>query len=475
MTPQPRDAKPAPGSAPGAGAEAPKEGLATRRAAYRALRRIRERQAYSPPVVQRALDTLPPRERGLAANLVYETLRWQGTLDWALGQVLTRPIGEVEDDLRDILRMGAWQLLYGRMPDRAVVDTSVALARGEVGERVAGFTNGVLRNLARRKDALPWPPTDDPRGLALATGSPVWVAERAIARFGARAEAVLRASAVAPGLTLRAVARDGEDPGAVRDALVAELRAAGVDASAGRWAPEAVRAPGADPMALDAVRQGRATPQDESSMLVTRALARALEEAGGGDRVADLCAGPGGKATHLAQLGLRVTATDVQDARAAMVAEQAVRLGLSERVDALVRDARSPDLSAATFDAVLVDAPCSGLGVTRRRPEVAWRREPEDPARLSGLQLEILGAAAALVRPGGVLLYSVCTWPAEETAGTAAGFLAVEGDRFTALDPATLLPEGAGTRLPGDPGVQLDPDHDGTDGMYVCGFRRLRG
>lgn len=464
------------GTAASGKGEAPKEGLATRRVAYKALRRIRERDSYSPPVVQRAVATLPPRERGLAASLVYETLRWQGTLDWALSQVLTRPLDEVEPELVDLLRMGAWQLLYGRMPDSAVVDTAVALARSEVGERVAGFTNGVLRNLARRKDSLNWPPADEPRGLGLATGSPTWVAELAMARFGERAEAVLRASTRAPGLTLRAVTPPGADPAQGRQALLDELAVAGVSASPGRWAPEALRVPGADPLSLAAVRDGRATPQDEASMLVVRALTAALAHAGGSaERVADLCAGPGGKSTHLAQLGFQVTATDVNERRAELVAEQAERLGVADRVEVLVRDGRAPQLTRAAFDGVLVDAPCSGLGVARRRPEVPWRRTPGDAARLSALQIELLTAAAELVRPGGVLLFSACTWPSAETAGTATAFLAAEGDRYRALDPGTLLPQGAGTRLPGDPGVQLDPDHDDTDGMYLSAFQRLSG
>lgn len=456
--------------------EAPPQGLASRRAAFRALRRVAEQAAYSPPVVQRAVANLPLRERPFTANLVYETLRWRGTLDWALGQVLTRPIDEVEPPLRDLLRMGAWQILYGRVPDRAAVDTAVELARGEIGEHVAGFTNGVLRNLVRRKDTLPWPPAGDDRGLALATGYPEWIAAEARDRFGDRARAVLEAGNDSPGVTLRAVARPGEDAAAVRDALVEELRAAGVAAEAGRWAPEAVRAPGVDPAALAAVRAGRATPQDEASMLVVGALARALALAGGsGERVADLCAAPGGKTTHLAQLGFRVTALDVLPQRVRMVAEAADRLGVHDRIDALEADARRHGLPAESFDAVLLDAPCSGLGVTRRRPEIRWRREPSDLARLAALQLELLSAAAPLVRPGGILLYSICTWPRRETAEVARAFMAIEGDRFRLLDTAGLLPQGAGTVLPEDPGVQLSADTDGTDGMYLFAVQRLNG
>jgi 16S rRNA (cytosine967-C5)-methyltransferase len=453
---------------------APAPGLPARRAAYRAIRRVHEQDSYSPPVVQRTIAGLPARDRPLAASLAYETLRWEGTLDWALGQVLTRPVEQVEPPVLDVLRLGAWQLLYGRMPDRAVVDTAVALARSEVGERVAGFTNGVLRNLSRRKEGLAWPPTADDRGLALATGYPVWVVAEARARFGDRAEAVLRAGNEAPGLTLRVVPPVGADPEGARDALIEELDATGLEPAPGRWAPEAVRAPGADPASLDAVAEGRATPQDEASMLVVRALARALAQAGGpGESVLDACAGPGGKSTHLAQLGMRVIATDVNARRAQLVAELADRLGLAERVEALHRDGRDPGLPAESLDAVLVDAPCTGLGVTRRRPELRWRRVEEDPQRLSALQLDLLSAVAPVVRPGGVLLYSVCTWTEAETGDAARSFLAMEGDRFEAMDPSALVPAGAGSRLPRDPGIQLDAAQDGTDGMYFCAFRRF--
>jgi 16S rRNA (cytosine967-C5)-methyltransferase len=295
------------------------------------------------------------------------------------------------------------------------------------------------------------------------------VAAAARRRFGARARAVLEAGNLAPGLTLRAV---GD-----REALLGELRGAGHDPQPGRHAPEAVRLPGVDPGALAAVDEGRAVVQDEASQLVARALAAAVDPDRrlAGRRVADLCAAPGGKATHLAQLGAFVAAADLRPSRARLLAEAAARvsprLRTGGRIAVLVADAAASPLREAAFDGVLLDAPCSGLGVVRRRPELRWRRATADPARLSVLQLGLLEAGARLVRPGGALLYSACTWTVEETVEIAAAFLAATGDRFAVLDAAAAT--GAGATDQDGLGVQLTPDADDTDGMYIACFRRL--
>ncbi|MEX0657721.1 MAG: transcription antitermination factor NusB [Egibacteraceae bacterium] len=443
----------------------PRVGLASRRAAWRAIRTVHERRAWSPPAVGAALraTTLGDQDRAFAANLAYSTLRWEGTLDWALAQVVQRPLADIEPAVLDVLRIGAWQLLYGNVPDRAAVDTAVEVARTEVGDRVTGFVNGVLRGLGRTASTLPWPSGDAGVGLRLAY--PAWMVAEARRRFGARAEDVLAAGNVSPGLTLRAT---GD-----RDLLVAELQAAGLDAHPGRRAPEAVRVAGGDPNTLPSVAAGRATPQDEASMLV----ARVVVDAGGardappapGWCVLDLCAAPGGKSTHLAQLGAAVVAADLRPTRAGLVAAAATRLGLADRIAVVVADATAPPWRRECFDAVLVDAPCTGLGVVRRRPELRWRRDADDPARLGRLQLQLLESASTLVRPGGRLVYSVCTWPVAETSAVANAFLAAHGDRFAPVDVAATL--GADP-VAGDPGVQLAPDVDEVDGMYVAAFGR---
>jgi 16S rRNA (cytosine967-C5)-methyltransferase len=332
----------------------------------------------------------------------------------------------------------------------------VDLAREVVGPRATGFANGVLRGLVRTRDRLPWPSPDTDQGLGLAVGYPAWIVAETRARFGDRARTVLEAGNEAPGVTLRATVN--------RKALLAELSAAGLDASPGFHAPEAVRAPGADPSRMAAVAEGRAVAQDEASMLVARAAIAGLQPAA---LALDVCAAPGGKSTHLAQLGMRVVAADLRPGRAGLVASTAARLGV--RVAVVVADGLAPPWRPEEFDLVLVDAPCTGLGTVRRRPEVRWRRQPHELARMGALQFALLERAAPLVRPGGRLFYSVCTWPRAETVDVACAFLAAHGDRFAAEVPDLA---GAGTRLADDPGTQLAPDADATDAMYACAFRR---
>jgi 16S rRNA (cytosine967-C5)-methyltransferase len=447
------------GGEPPAPSPAP-AGVAARTAAWRVLRLVHADGAWSTTAVDRVLrrSRLDARDRAFAANLAYEALRWEGTLDWALDRVLKRPVDQTEPAVLDALRLGAWQLLFGASPDRAVVSTSVDLVRAEVGQWATGFVNGALRALARQASAgIRWPDEATDEGLGIRLGYAAWIVTEARRRFGGRARAVLEAGNDAPGVTLRAV---GD-----RDALVAELGALGLTAEPGRHAPEAVRAPGADPGRLAAVAEGRAAVQDEASMLVARAVAAA-----GPAAVLDACAGPGGKTAHLAQLGARVFAADLRPARARLVAETAARLGVAERVHVVAADATRPPWRDGRFDAVLVDAPCTGLGIVRRRPEIRWRRDPSDVPRLAALQLEILEGVVELVRPDGLLLYSACTWTLAETDDVVRAFVAVNGDRV-----APELPDlgGAGARLPGDGGVQLAPDTDGVDGMYVAAFRRL--
>jgi len=305
--------------------------------------------------------------------------------------------------------------------------------------------NGVLRALARSVDGLPWPdPATDPvRWLALATGHPDWMVGELHHRLGTeRTRAVLEADDDAPGLTLRAT---GD-----RDALVAELRALGIDARPSELVAEAVRAPGADPRRLAAVTSGRAVPQDEASMLVVHATGVRP-----GDRVIDLCAGPGGKATHLAALAGpdgHVVAVELRPARAAMIADLAARVGVG--VDVRVGDGTDPPVDGAA-DVVLVDAPCTGLGTGRRRPEVRWRRSPDDLSGLGDLQRRLLAAGSRRVRAGGRLTFAVCTWTQTETNDVVDGFLhSDEGRTFEQLERVQLWPDG------------------GTDGMFWSVLRR---
>lgn len=424
------------------------EGLPARRAALEAIAAVEDEGAYSTLAVPPAVADLPhARDRAFASYLAYSTLRWRGTLEWALSQVLDRDLEAVEIALRHVLRLGALQLLHSDVPARAAVDTSVDLAREQVPDGrargAAGFVNGVLRALSRQQDDLPWPDpaADLVASLSLRTAHPAWIVQELIDRIGHEAEAALEADNEPPGLTLRAV---GD-----RDELLEELRAGGVDASGGEHAPEAVHAPGADPRRLPSVDEGRAVPQDEASMLVAHATGVRP-----GDRVLDLCAGPGGKTTHLAHLtgsDGSVTAIEIHPHRARLIEEAAARQAL-DNVEVILGDGTAPPVEGP-FDVVLVDAPCTGLGTGRRRPEVRWRRRPDEIPDLTALQRRLVLAGAELLAPGGRLTYAACTWTVAETDAVA--------DRV----------EDARPDLERQTARQLWPHRDGTDGMFHATWR----
>lgn len=427
-------------------------GRDARIAAWRIVRRVTRDGAWTGPVVDEVLggSGLDPRDRALAGNLAFQTLRWRGTLDWALGHVVSRPLDQVEPGLRDVLRLGAWQLLHGRMPDRAAVSATVEVAAAQLGRRTVGFANGVLRALARRRDDLPWPPEDTVEGRALRLGYPAWIVEAAQDRFDSGATAELDAGNVPAGLVVRGDA-------ALRDALVD----AGAHVTPGRLAPGALHVEGLAPGAL-LDRFPGAVIQDEASMVVGAVVAAALR---GDGPVLDACAAPGGKTTDLATDGRTVVAADRSEARLGLVADLAARLGTP--LPLVAADGTRPPWRAGSFAAALVDAPCTGLGVVRRRPELRWRRDAGDVAVLADLQLRLLTATADVVVPGGVLVYSVCTWTRAETVDTVAAFLARD-DRFALEAPAVDV-DGPGG---GGPGLQLRTSVHGCDGMFVAVLRR---
>ncbi|MEE8603437.1 16S rRNA (cytosine(967)-C(5))-methyltransferase RsmB [Euzebya tangerina] len=437
------------------------DGVATRQAALAALLQIDDQQAWASPVVDRVLSGsgLDDRDRAYVANLVFSTLRWEGTLDWMLAHLVTRGLDAVQQELLHILRLGTWELRFGAAPAHAGVNTWVEVARHAVGDRATGFVNGVLRNVVRRGDTLPWPDPTSVEGVALATAHPPWVVELARERFGVdRATDVLAAGNETAPLILRAVAP--------REEVVARLAADGVAASAGSLTDTAVvlgeRVP---PGRLAVISEGLAIVQDQSSQVVGATAAREIPA---GATAVDLCAAPGGKTTHLAQAGLAVTAVDRHAGRLRRTAELAARLGLS--ITTRLADGAASGLPEASADLVLVDAPCSGLGVVRRRPELRWRKDPADVTALRAVQERLLRAAVLLTKPGGRIVYSVCTWTVAETDQVVA---AVVEDGTAVLERAGQTapnPDASGSLT--EYGRQLAPDTEQGDGMYLAVLRR---
>ena len=424
-----------------------------RKLAWTVLREVAERDAYANLLLPRLLreSRLDARDRAFVTELAYGTLRAQGTLDHVIALASSRPLDGIDPPVLDGLRLGAYQLLRTRIPPHAAVAETVDLVRGTAGEGASRFANAVLRRVAERAggdDPLGLSTTDDEvERIALETSHPTWIVEAYAEALGGleRARPALRADDERPVTHL--VARRIE-----RDELIADIPGA----SAGPWSPHAVHlTEGGDPGTVEAVRDGRAAVQDEGSQLVALALAAADSPRG---PTVDLCAGPGGKSGLLAAVlpGTPLLALERQPHRAALVASV-----VPGRV--VVSDGRRPPLAPASVARVLVDAPCSGLGALRRRPEARWRRRPADVDRLVPLQRDLLAAGLRLLAPGGVLVYATCSPHLAETAQVVASTPA------DPIDVRTLLPGVTG--LGDGPTVQLWPHRHGTDAMFIAAFR----
>jgi 16S rRNA (cytosine967-C5)-methyltransferase len=425
--------------------------------AFDVLRAVAERDAFANLELSRLLRDrrVTGRDAALATELVGGTLRLRGAYDAVIDQLVDRTL---DDPVRDALRLGTHQLLSMRVPTHAAVGTTVDLVKQRIGHRPSGLVNAVLRKVAART-LEQWL---EGRPMADRFSHPDWIVEaldRALGRPG-ELEALLAADNERPAVTL--VARPGL---AVRE----ELGGTPLPIS-----PYAVAMHGGDPGEVPAVREGRAGVQDAGSQLVAVALARAHVD-GRDERWLDLCAGPGGKAALLAalaaQAGARTLANEPQVHRAQLVAQAARACGAG-LLGVVAGDGTRPAWLPGAFDRVLVDAPCSGLGALRRRPESRWRRTATDVADLVPLQQALLGAAIDSVRPGGVVVYATCSPVVEETAGVVAAVLAQRTD--VALEPAmALLPEAhdaESAHLAG--AVQLWPHRHGTDAMFIALLRR---
>jgi 16S rRNA (cytosine967-C5)-methyltransferase len=446
-----------------------------REAAFDVLVAIRDKDAYTNLVLPPLLRSrgITGRDAAFATELVSGTVRRQGTYDAVLAAASARPIGQVDAPVLDALRLGAHQLLSMRVPSHAAVGTSVDLVRAKVGPGPSGFVNAVLRKVAAH-DLSGWvrrvapDPTTDPVGFSsVAHSHPPWVVSalaEALDAVGAEddVDALLAADNEAPKVTL--VARPGLS-------TVEELVAAGGTPTG--LSPYAVRLDGGDPGELLAVAEGRAGVQDEGSQLVALALARALVD-GRDDRWLDLCAGPGGKSALLAALagarGARLLASERQPHRAALVATATAASGAG-LLGVVTADGTRPAWRDGAFDRVLVDAPCTGLGALRRRPEARWRRRPEDLEGLVALQRGLLGSALDSVRGGGVVVYATCSPVLAETSGVVAAVLAGRDDVHLE-DAAPLLPDVADAGGPVAGTVQLWPHRHGTDAMFLALLRR---
>ncbi|WP_020672688.1 RsmB/NOP family class I SAM-dependent RNA methyltransferase [Amycolatopsis nigrescens] len=440
-----------------------------RRAALDVLHAIRERDAYANLALPELLRgrRITGRDAALATELTYGTSRAQGLLDAIIGACLDRPLSKVDGLVLDGLRLGAYQLLRTRIPQHAAVTSTVDLVRVDVGSHIAGFVNAVLRSVSEKDeeawlDELAPDPATDPIGnFALRSAHPRWVARsfaEALGDKGPELEAALRADDARPEVHL--VARPGE--------ISADELAAITGGEVAPYSPYGVHLPSGTGDLTDSepIKERLAAVQDEGSQLCAIAATEAPIE-GTDERWLDLCAGPGGKAALLGALaamsGATVDAVEKAPHRARLVEKATAGLPVTVHV----ADGRESGLDGG-YDRVLVDAPCSGLGALRRRPEARWRRQPADVADLTKLQSQLLVAAFELVRPGGVLTYVVCSPHLAETEGVLS-----EAARRAGADTLDAREFFPGVPQLGDgPYVQLWPHRHGTDAMFCAVLRR---
>jgi 16S rRNA (cytosine967-C5)-methyltransferase len=431
--------------------------------AIQVLARVLATDAYLNVVLDAALSESrlkDPRDAALATELAYGATRRQLALDHALARFSDRKLETLEDRVLATLRVGAYQLFYTRVPARAAVGETVQALK-EIGlSRAAGYVNAVLRKLAALPEQPLPPPGELAHHLSVRESHPQWLVERWLRQLGReRTEAVLAANNQVPPVVVRA-----NTCKVTRDALVEQLREAGVEARPTEVSPVGVVLPPVGRLEeVYGYAEGLWQVQDEAAQLV--GVYAAIPESA---RVLDACAAPGGKACHLAE-SHEVVAADVHANKLHKVEAEAKRLGLTERLRTLAHDATQPfPESLGEVHAVLVDAPCSGLGTLRRHPELRYRRKEEDIGRLASLQRKILESCQEQVPPGGLLVYAVCTSEPQEGQDQVDMFLRSHPE-WTAEPP--VLPA---LKLPlSQAYLRTLPGPEAWDGFFAARLRRM--
>jgi 16S rRNA (cytosine967-C5)-methyltransferase len=442
-----------------------------RATAYRILLQMELRPAHPDRLLRTAMERQPAgddRDRALLTELVYGVLRWRRRLDWHVDVLVGGK--KVDPQVRILLRLGLYQILFlTKVPAHAAVHETVELAKTSHPKHIVGFVNGVLRQAVRRGNDWPWPdPASQPvQALAVETSHPDWFAEYALRRWGFdEARRVLEANNRPAGITVRVNTRKASP-----EQVQAWFEKQNIPVMPSPVLDQALRLPSLrmDVSRLVPFREGWIQVQDEASQLVSLALAPRP-----GERVLDLCAGFGGKTTHLADLMEdqgEITAVDQAAWKLEALQENAARQGLTcirtHAADALSLD---PD-RLGLFHRVLVDAPCTGFGVLRRHPDIKWRRSVKAPFRASRTQSALLRHAARFVRRGGVLVYATCTLFEDENRNVAEAFLR-DHPGWEAEPVVRHLPETCRDMADG-PYLQTWPHRHGTDGFFIARLRRV--
>jgi 16S rRNA (cytosine967-C5)-methyltransferase len=429
-----------------------------------------EKNTYSNLALHRILlgSDLDPRDRSLVTELFYGVITRKNTLEYLVSKLVKKP-NQLAPWVHVLLQLGLYQLLYlDRIPARAAVHESVQLAKKRGHKGIAGLVNGVLRSYLRQKDQLL---PKNPRTLqekAIYYSYPEWIIKRLIEVYGEQtAHLVLEAQNNAPNVSLRINSLRWDRP----EWMEEWQENVNEKVVPSKLSPYGVIVQGVgNPANLPFYRDGSFTIQDESSMLVGQAL-----DPKPGMRVLDMCGAPGGKTTHLAELMENqgeIIANDLHLHKEKLIQEQAKRLGI-EIIHTRVGDARElkDQLPQESFDAILLDAPCSGLGVIRRKPDIKWRKECRDIEELCKLQRELLETAAKLLKPRGTLVYSTCTWEPKENVEQITDWLAAHPEFQPDAQLLDFYPSIVREyAITGEGWIQILPHHFDTDGFFISRF-----
>lgn len=439
--------------------------------ALEALLKIERDHAYSHLLVNHAIEQggLKKKDVPLFTEMVYGTVQRKKTLDYYLKPFLPKKIKQKDQWILSLLRLSLYQMLYlDRVPDRAIIYEAVEIAKMKGHRGLSSVVNGILRNIQRQGVRDVDNIANQSERIAVKYSHPRWLVSRWIKQYGVQTTTeICNINLTTPVLTARVNTAKG-----TVDDIIEKLKTEGIEASRGNLVSEAIQINNGNVVHSEVYRQGFLTIQDESSMLVTRAL-----NINKHDRVLDCCAAPGGKTTHIAEWlagSGEVYSLDLHKHKVKLIVDHVKRLQL-ENVKTLTLDARqaSKHFPTRSFDKLLVDAPCSGFGVVRRKPDIKWRKQPEDVKQMAALQLDILLAVAPLLKENGILVYSTCTIEKQENEDIISAFLKKQPhfqldeslvDRLpTALQPYADRSKGH---------IQMLPHYFRSDGFFIAALKK---
>ncbi|WP_147802367.1 16S rRNA (cytosine(967)-C(5))-methyltransferase RsmB [Alkalicoccus halolimnae] len=442
-----------------------------REAALDALIKIKKNQAYSNLLLNEIINkkNLNEKDVPLFTQIVYGSIQYQRKLDYYLEKFSKKPLNKLEDWVLVLLRLSIYQLAFlDRVPDHAILNEAVTIAKKRGHKGISGMVNGILRSYLREGPPDVHDIKDPVIKLAVQTSHPDWMIARWVKHYGMEtAQAIAEANNIPPVTSVRINLLKNS-----REEILEEMEKEGFEVELSPLLAEALRIKKGNAADSAAFQQGRISIQDEGSMLVARALAPEP-----GDKILDACAAPGGKTAHIAELMNNqgsVVSVDIHDHKVNLINDQAERLDL-EIISALKGDARNlQGFDAESFDKILVDAPCSGLGVIQRKPDMKWTKNEADVTRLAEIQSEIIDNVWFLLKPGGRLIYSTCTIDREENESQVEKFLKAEPDAMSDNSLIEKMPETIRKGISSTSSLQLLPGKYGTDGFYIASICKVK-